>query len=78
MIFIQVATVDTTKAKLSTRKVREDGKVTDVVHDLSIEKYWEDRPISRKAKTPLTEMAGTGESGAPSGNPSQREQHTVP
>lgn len=54
-IYTHVATVaDENKAKYSTRKVVEDGKVTDVKHDDVMELYWKERAISRNmAKTPV-------------------------
>lgn len=53
-MYLHVASIaDTTKLKYATRKVREDGKVVDVVHDTTLELFLKDLPISRAlAKAP--------------------------
>lgn len=54
-IYVRVAEIaDGSKASFSTRKVKVDGKVKEVVHDNIIEQYWKDTPISRAmAKNPV-------------------------
>ena len=54
-IYVRVAEIaDSSKARHSTRKVKVDGKVTEVVDDAVLENYWKDTPISRAmAKNPV-------------------------
>lgn len=54
-IYTHVATIaDANKVEYSTRKVRVEGKVTEVVYDDVLEHYWKESDISRNmAKTPV-------------------------